>query len=282
MISKRRVKIVCISDTHNLLCDVNNSNNSPCDICNIPEGKIVIHSGDATGRGSISDMRKFVESYKQLLRNHPERRRSKHVVFVPGNHDFCFETPRLQEEAEALFSDEPNFHLLINDSIELEGLKIWGSPVTPPFANWAFNWCDSKREELWATIPNDTDIIVTHGPPRGILDTVYHGDTPEYTGCFHLAQRVAEIKPILHVFGHIHEEGSRTYSVGDTTYINASIMDENYDPTNSAMVHIIEQRQTEGNILERCNYCNKPTETIDIPGGDCKICGFSKPTPDKL
>jgi Icc-related predicted phosphoesterase len=116
--------------------------------------------------------------------------------------------------------------------LTIEGLKIWGSPITPWFYGdrWAFN--KHRGEEInnvWNTIPNDTDVIITHGPPAKIRDFI--PSSREYVGCSDLLHRIQVIQPKLVCFGHIHE-GYGLHKIDETTFVNASICDANYDPTN--------------------------------------------------
>jgi Icc-related predicted phosphoesterase len=196
--------IVSISDTHNKHKKTT-----------IPECDILIHSGDATGMGRSSEMQDFAKWFE----NQP----AKHHVFVPGNHDFGFE----KEEARfrGFFSKT---HVLIGESVEIEGLKIYGSPWTPWFHDWAFNFPQndprhptSDAAKHWQLIPEDTNILVTHGPPYGILDMTKRG---ERVGCMNLTDRIPALKDlILHQFGHIHEDAG----VVDrgVAYCNASFVD---------------------------------------------------------
>jgi hypothetical protein len=131
--------------------------------------------------------------------------------------------------------NDAGVEVLINESTEFERLKIWGSPVTPPFHNWAFNWDPSKRLYLWEQIPEGTDIVITHGPPMFILDEVPEYDKIRHTGCSHLANRLLKIKPQLHLFGHIHEGFGETVKQG-IRYVNASFMDGRYQPNNFARI----------------------------------------------
>ena len=115
----------------------------------------------------------------------------------------------------------------MNDSgITIDGIKIWGSPIQPEFFNWAFN---RKRgaeiDKHWQLIPDDTDILVTHGPPFGYLDETAR---MERVGCVDLLKRIDEIKPKVHVFGHIHEGYGTAINDRDTLFINASVLDEHY------------------------------------------------------
>lgn len=192
------MKIVCISDTHNEEM-----------MEQVPDGDILIHAGDATRLGSLQEVAIFAQWWGFLPH--------KHKIFIPGNHDFLYEGAR---------SIADTFVRSLQDELmEIEGLKIYGSPWQPEFFDWAFNLPRGEPlRRVWSRIPDDVDILITHGPPFGILDANMSG---EPVGCEDLLARVKEVKPRLHIFGHIHEGyGQRT--VGRTTFINASICDEDY------------------------------------------------------
>ena len=208
------MRFTCISDTH-----------GRHKLLKIPDADVIFHSGDCTGRGRESEIVEFLEWYGKLPH--------KYKVLIAGNHDFGFETDKEKYKKIA----EDNGIIYLQDSgCEIEGIKIWGSPQTPEFCNWAFNCWRTKEEYLdnmtydyigkyWAMIPEDTDILMTHGPPFGILDHCHGG----HVGCEKLRDKILEIKPKYHIFGHIHE-GRGVEDYGDTKYINASSLDGSYNP----------------------------------------------------
>jgi predicted phosphodiesterase len=241
-------KIVAISDTHNRHNKIK-----------LPEGDIIIHAGDATGRGEEWEVKKFLKWYGKTPYNVK--------VFVAGNHDFLFEKdPKL---AEKLCKDNGIIYLndsgvevqlqagypYINESLpDIPKIKIWGSPVQPHFCNWAFNRARDDKDFVfgrggyvkayplikphWDMIPEDTNILVTHGPPYKILDELLFVDgTPkgEFVGCEELAKRVKEIKPDVHIFGHIHC-GYGEKHIDGTSYYNVAVCDEMYSPSNEIKV----------------------------------------------
>ncbi|MCU0389773.1 MAG: metallophosphatase domain-containing protein [Thermoflexibacter sp.] len=203
------MKIVCISDTHGLHEQVS-----------IPEGDILLHAGDISKRGKEHEVVNFNHWLATLP--HP------HKVMIAGNHDFIFEqNPTL---AQSLITNA----IYLNDSmIEINGLKIWGSPISPWFHDWAFNRKRGNEiKKHWDLIPAEIDILITHGPPFGILDYTASGRT---VGCEELAKTIIKIKPKIHLFGHIHESYG-IVEVNQTTFINASILDLNYKVVNQAVV----------------------------------------------
>lgn len=191
------MRIVCVSDTH-----------ARHHKTHLPPGDILIHAGDITDRGAIDEVTAFDEWLGTL--NYLYR----HKVVICGNHDFCFQEQ--PAEARRLIT---NAVYLEDSSVTIEGLTIYGSPWQPWFGDWAFNL--QRGPELamkWALIPEDTQILITHGPPAGILDMTHRG---EAVGCRDLLDRVRLIRPRLHVFGHIHEAAGRV-DVDGTTFVNAS------------------------------------------------------------
>lgn len=239
------LKLVAISDTHNY----HNKIKAFKDVNDLGEekeplsGDILIHSGDATGRGEIWE----VENFLKWL----GKQNFKHKIFVPGNHDWACELqPTLVKE----FADKYGVILLNDSGIEIEGVKFWGSPVQPWFYSWAFNRRRTLEEASrynqpwiknhWDMIPEDTDILITHGPPYEILDELLYVDgTPkgEFVGCQELLAAIKRIKPDIHIFGHIHC-GYGEKHVDGTSFYNASICDEMYSASNAP--HIIEYEKS--------------------------------------
>ena len=182
------MKILHISDTH-----------SHHNLLTIPEGiDMILHSGDCSNprdpyinRNEVLD---FIEWMKSLD--------IKHKIFVAGNHDTSIEKNLIKKQD---FTDAGIIYLE-NDWVEIEGLTIFGSPQTPSFGvGWAFNKKREKMHEHWKNIPDVIDIVVTHGPPKGILDISYdRKGNLEQCGDLSLRKRMIEIKPKLVCFGHIH------------------------------------------------------------------------------
>jgi len=188
-------KIVCVSDTH-----ANHWETV------VPDGDILLHAGDLTRRGDPAD----VEDFNLWLGTLPHR----HKIVICGNHDFCFE--RTPEFARSLIT---NAIYLQDETVVIDGIRIYGSPWQPWFFSWAFN---AHRGDpiaaKWALIPPDTDILMTHGPVRKILDQTYTG---QHVGCDDLLARIRAVKPKLHVCGHIHEAAG-ILREGATLFVNAS------------------------------------------------------------
>lgn len=192
-------RLVCLSDTHGHRLSV-------------PAGDILLHSGDLTARGSLGELEEVASWLGQL----PHR----HKVVIAGNHDFCLQ--QQADQAEAILARQ-GLHYLRDRALELEGLRLWGSPWQPWFHDWAFNLARGPElAAIWKQIPEDTELLLTHGPPHGILDATWDG---RKVGCEQLRERLPQLAQLkLHLFGHIHE-ASGSLVLGSTHFINASICD---------------------------------------------------------
>lgn len=188
----------------------------------IPEGDILFHAGDFSKRGRPEEVRDFLDWYAALP--HPVK------IFIAGNHDFMAE--RDPEAFRAMIPD--NLIYLEDSGTTVEGLRIWGSPIQPWFFDWAFN--RERGAEIrahWDLIPPDTDILLTHGPPYGILDQVLRTGHP--VGCRDLGKKIKETAVKIHAFGHIHEAYGTVIQEG-VQYINASMLDVEYRLGNKAWI----------------------------------------------
>jgi Icc-related predicted phosphoesterase len=226
-----KIKIVCISDTHTFHKNLN-----------LPSGDILIHSGDFTFKGKREEIQDF--------NNFLQAQNFKHKIIIAGNHDLTFDEERYNKipneikpkEAKEILTD---CIYLENSGIELLGYKFWGSPMTPTFFNWAFMKCRGKEiDKYWKMIPSDTDVLITHGPPRGVLDKTVSG---EHVGCERLFNHVVgRVKPLYHIFGHIHEGYGRfEYEVNEgrnINFLNASICNLRYSPDNDIHVFYLDKR----------------------------------------
>lgn len=212
------VKLVHISDTH--LRDLN-----------VEDGDILIHSGDALNAGSFEELIKFKEQLMAI------KDKYKHIIFVPGNHDFIFEDSFFTA-CVFLQQDIDNLIILNNTSVEIEGIKFYGTPDQPFFYDWAFNKLPDELKKSYANIPEDTQVLITHCPPKGILDYVCNQFNPNGSnvGSMELLQELPRLKQLkMHMFGHIH------YSYGvklldGVQYSNGAICDERYVAVNRANI----------------------------------------------
>jgi Icc-related predicted phosphoesterase len=216
-------QIVFISDTHTkhkaITEDlVNIYNNCP--------DSILVHSGDISYRGLPWEVKNFATWYEELP--------FKNKIMIAGNHDFIFEDE--PEEAKQILAEfAPSVIYLQDSGVEINGIKFWGSPVTPRFHDWAFNR-DSDIEYHWNLIPEDTNVLITHGPPHMILD-----QTRGYVnaGCWRLSDRIKKLADLkIHVFGHIHEAAGMK-EVDGVMYINASTLNLYYEVKNSPVIFAV-------------------------------------------
>lgn len=215
------MRIVGISDTHNRHEDIE-----------IPECDLFIHSGDWSSRGGYEQ----TEAFAKWLHKQPAR----YIVVVPGNHERQFEKS-LPISRAWILDHCPRAHILIDEGIEIEGFKIWGSPVTPLYGtDWAWNrWSGEDIDKHWQMIPLDTQLLITHGPPANILDIVYYVDgvTPKgRAGCHSLYNKVMQLDKLLHhMFGHIHCDHGHLEHCGKHFW-NMAICDYMNTPTNPVTV----------------------------------------------
>lgn len=198
-------------------------------------GDLLILAGDYTATGKMNQWCDFFGWLKK------QEYRKK--ILIAGNHDNLFESgwPKSKEEAEELKEvqefpgvDQEDFEYLCDSGTEFEGFKIWGSPWTPRFLLWYF--MKERGEDIkqkWDLIPEDTDILITHGPPNGIRDKVKDKWAKHIrgAGCEELRIAIDRIKPMIHIFGHVHEEYG-IEKIGPTLFMNAAHMNEHYEPVN--------------------------------------------------
>lgn len=228
------MRAVFVSDTH--LIDL--LRKTPLEI---PDGDVLVHCGDATMRGDYEEIALFATRFAA----YPH----KHKIFVPGNHDCSMEG----QPADVIEGIDWA-HVLIDRGVTIDGIKFWGSPWQPEFCNWAFNLPRGPALKAhWDLIPADTDVLVTHSPPMGVLDRVWRVDRVfdkkaghiklkrqrEHVGCADLLQAVKRVNPRVHAFGHIHCDYGVRKSHGlpvRTTFVNCALADEGYFLSHSPVV----------------------------------------------
>ena len=203
------VKLVCLSDTHGRHAEVN-----------IPECDILLFAGDFSSSGRPHEVTSFLDWFSVQP--------AKHLCYIAGNHDLSYQNnPQFKLN---MINAYPSLHYLESSGVVLCGLNIWGSPYSPVFGNWAFMLREKPIQEEWAKIPNNTDVLITHGPPLGILDTVSF--TGDMAGCKSLAKRIDQLGSIkVSVFGHIHQQEQQTRMISGVTFVNAAICDDDYYAT---------------------------------------------------
>jgi len=208
-----KMRITHISDTHNKHNQLNGL---------LPGGDLLIHSGDISSLGRETEVKRFVKWFNDI-NNYTNK------IFIAGNHDMTFDREQLLRDKLAHFEGKteydtecaegkpawleellgihlrPNVFYLENNFVILDDVKIWGSPITPSFGyGWAFNKDRGYDiNQIWNRIPNDTDIVITHGPIYGYCDRTNREGLN--VGCDQLYHRLNEVRPQLHFSGHIHE-----------------------------------------------------------------------------
>ena len=209
------MKVWHISDTH--------GNQS---LLQVPSGvDIVVHSGDASNYldpyRNEPEMRAFIDWFAALPI--PVK------VFVPGNHDTSVDKGLVSRD----LIESRGIKMLIDEEADICGLKFWGTPWTPRYGNWSYMKDRGTINRVWDHIPDDTDVLITHGPPYSVLDATYNRQNKvELTGCTALMKRVTKIQPRLMLFGHIHSTedirnaGTRTVHGMRTTFSNGSCCDD--------------------------------------------------------
>jgi len=212
------IKICTLSDIHGQLC-------------NVPACDLLLIAGDLcpVRDHSLSFQEHWLEfNFKPWLKNID----AKEKVFIFGNHDFIGE--ERPERVSKIFSDVKNIHYLQDSGVECLGLKVYGSAWTLYFYDWAFNLYENDLKDKWAQIPQDTDILVCHGPPYG------YGDLcgKENVGSPSLLERIKEIKPKLVVYGHIHN-GFGTWTLDKTILANVSVVDDRYELVRKPVVFTV-------------------------------------------
>lgn len=220
-------RFVCFSDTHGLHDQIPPSHIVP--------GDVLIHAGDFSNTGELEQ----IESFSQWLKAYP----CQHKVVIAGNHDITFHEEYYQRagrrfhksnmyDCRAVRASLINCIYLEDDCAEVAGYKIYGSPWQPEFCDWAFNLQPHERQGTWEKIPNQVDILLTHGPAYG------HGDkcnSGHRAGCEHLLRAIQQRKVPVQICGHIHEGYGITMD-GQTVLVNASTCTFHYKPSNPPIV----------------------------------------------
>ncbi len=216
------IKIALISDSHGQHSKLI-----------IPPCDILIHAGDWTSTGTF----KQVEDFAKWL----DAQLADEVVLCPGNHEVEFEK-NLPQSLNWIKDHCPKAHILMESSVELFGIKFWGSAYTPSYGfGWSFNAGRDPIEaahtfkpfigDIWAKIPEDTNFLVTHGMPFGILDTAldWSQGMMQCAGDKELKRRIKDLKELKYVVGgHLHHDGGQTFVTPEVTYFNAAVLDDQY------------------------------------------------------
>jgi Icc-related predicted phosphoesterase len=216
------MKISFISDTHSKHDQITKD---------LPGGDLIIHSGDFSNMGYISELKYFLEWFSSL--------EYTNKIFIAGNHDFCFQDD--PKKCNTILQQFPNVIYLQDDFTYIGEhpnlIKIYGTPWQPTFNNWAFNiprYSDELNQK-WLNIPNDTDILITHTPPFQILDIVKHFQN---VGCELLEKILININVKINCFGHIHS-GYGYQEKNNKLFINASSLNEQYMYDKNKPINVI-------------------------------------------
>jgi len=206
-------RIVCTSDLHEHLVDI-----PPCDLLLIAGDVSFAFKGDLAAKQAF-----LIGEFKDWL----ERVPASEIVVVAGNHDQSIEAWG--------FPPGLRCHYREDAGLELFGLRIWGTPWQPWFWDWAFNAPQRDGETFLASkfepIPAGTDIVLAHGPPRGYGDRTSAEGGRAHVGSIAMTSTLERVRPRLMVCGHIHPSYGR-YRLGDTEIVNASLVDNRYEPVN--------------------------------------------------
>lgn len=240
------MRVALISDTHGRHGELQRGWESTGDWDLLLGCDAVVHCGDGTSVGQPEQGAGLLRWLTRIAEAGPA------VLLVPGNHDFCFDpawrpTTEKGRERHAhraaygaalprLRAEHPLVSVLIDSGADVGGVSFWGSPATPWLNDWAWNRArGSEIRAHWDRIPAGVDVLVTHGPPRGVLDRLSDRnwrpdrDDGRHPGCHDLLESLARVSPALHCFGHIHE-GRGYQRVGPTLCVNCSSLDERYEP----------------------------------------------------
>ena len=220
------MRLVFLSDTHGLHHKMKHP---------VPDGDVLIHCGDGMNTGNMIEL----DDFARWFNNFPH----EHKIYIPGNHDHFFEENLILSKEIMNSHASIKVNVLVDEELTIDGLKFYGSPWTKQFYTWAYMKKEPELKDVWAVIPNDTDILITHGPPKSILDI---NDEGQRCGSKGLRDRVWEVRPLIHAFGHIHE----AYGIMDgshTKFMNLSVCNRKYEPINKPVV--IDIDETTGEII---------------------------------
>jgi predicted phosphohydrolase len=196
----------------------------------VPDGDVFVHAGDLCRGGDLDEL----ATAARWIRSLPHRTK----VVVAGNHDWAL--VHEPERARGFLQDGMVY--LEDAGLEIDGLRFWGSPWQPEFNGWAFNLPrGAPLARKWALIPEGTDVLITHGPPMGIGD---RGPMAGRSGCADLMRRVREVRPRLHLFGHIHQDGGVWHQDG-TCYANVTT----WECERGATVLVVDQDGVRGELV---------------------------------
>jgi len=210
-------RVVCLSDTHSY-------HNSVI----VPNGDWLIFAGDLSWQGEMS----IIASFADWLGDLPHKKK----ICIFGNHEIGMRNGPNRKTALKLIENSGAIYLE-DSGVEIDGLNVWGSPFSPTFYNWEF--MANRGEDIgyhWAQIPDDTNVLITHGPGFGTLDAVQGvGRGPQ--GCEMLSRRIKNLPNLkVNCFGHLHKSGGMSIVKDGVTFVNAAICTDEYKPINPPVV----------------------------------------------
>lgn len=212
------------------LCIISDSHNKHEQII-IPKCDILIHCGDFSNKGSLLELYSFAAWM--------EKQSANYMISVAGNHDHCFQNSNALEARETM--KQFGITYLQDSGVEINGLHIFGQPWQPFFYDWSFNvHRGTEIAKKWSLIPDEVDVLITHGPPHGILDLVedeYMSDRDRHQGCEELRKKVDQLTNLkLHVFGHLHHQGGNIINLNNKIFANAAMCDDHHNLLRQALI----------------------------------------------
>ena len=199
------IDILHLSDTHG----------QHKNLKSLPEADVIVHSGDFTFAGSEEEAYDFMNWFCNLP--------YKHKIFIAGNHDMCM------YGADHIDGLSRNVHYLYNNSVVIDGIKFYGIPM------FMEDCMDGNLDVFINNIPDDTDVLITHMPPKGTCDLANYGKGPEHRGNATLAELLKKLHPTCHLFGHEHDAYGKTIKE-NFIYSNACVVDSRYNLINNPTI----------------------------------------------
>ena len=199
------IDILHLSDTHG----------QHKNLKSLPEADVIVHSGDFTFAGSEEEAYDFMNWFCNLP--------YKHKIFIAGNHDMCM------YRADHIDGLSRNVHYLYNNSVVIDGIKFYGIPM------FMEDCMDGNLDVFINNIPDDTDVLITHMPPKGTCDLADYGKGPEHRGNATLAELLKKLHPTCHLFGHEHDAYGKTMKE-NVVYSNACVVDSRYNLINNPIL----------------------------------------------
>lgn len=199
------IDILHLSDTHG----------QHKNLKSLPEADVIVHSGDFTFAGSEEEAYDFMNWFCNLP--------YKHKIFIACNHDMCM------YGADHIDGLSRNVHYLYNNSVVIDGIKFYGIPM------FMEDCMDGNLDVFINNIPDDTDVLITHMPPKGTCDLANYGKGPEHRGNATLAELLKKLHPTCHLFGHEHDAYGKTIKE-NVIYSNACVVDSRYNLINNPTI----------------------------------------------